>query len=83
VHADTQVVASEATVGGGAFPSAKIPSAAVSIGGDVTALEVRLRGGTIPIIGRISEGRLLLDLRSVLPVDDAALGALLRTALSV
>jgi L-seryl-tRNA(Ser) seleniumtransferase len=81
-HGDTQVDATEATVGGGAFPGARIPSAAVSLGGDVTGLEGRLRGGAVPVIGRIAEGRLLLDLRSVLPVDDASLAALVRAAVA-
>jgi L-seryl-tRNA(Ser) seleniumtransferase len=81
-HGDTRVDATEATVGGGAFPGARIPSAAVSLGGDVTGLEGRLRGGAVPVIGRIAEGRLLLDLRSVLPVDDASLAALVRAAVA-
>jgi L-seryl-tRNA(Ser) seleniumtransferase len=81
-HGDTRVDATEATVGGGAFPGARTPSAAVSLGGDVTGLEGRLRGGAVPVIGRIAEGRLLLDLRSVLPVDDASLAALVRAAVA-
>jgi L-seryl-tRNA(Ser) seleniumtransferase len=81
-HGDTRVDATEATVGGGAFPGARIPSAAVSLGGDVRGLEGRLRGGAVPVIGRIAEGRLLLDLRSVLPVDDASLAALVRAAVA-
>jgi L-seryl-tRNA(Ser) seleniumtransferase len=36
-------------------------------------MEKRLRGGEPPVIGRITEGKLLLDLRSVRPREDAAL----------
>jgi L-seryl-tRNA(Ser) seleniumtransferase len=70
------VVASEASVGGGAFPTARIPSAALAFGGDpadVTALERRLRAGAVPVVGRVSDGRLLLDLRSVPAAHDGLL----------
>lgn len=77
-----EVVATEATVGGGAFPTARIPSAAVVLEGDAAAIEARLRGGVIPVIGRISDGRLHLDLRSVLESEDATLATLVRTALT-
>jgi L-seryl-tRNA(Ser) seleniumtransferase len=80
------VVETEATVGGGAFPTARIPSWAVAIAGDAESLEATLRAGgpeghEWPVIGRIADGRLLLDLRSV-PADqdgaftDAVLAAL-------
>ena len=75
-----EVVASDASVGGGAFPTARIPSAAVAIAGEVEALERALRAGDPPVVGRVSEGRLLLDLRSVSPRDDEALGAAVRAA---
>ena len=80
-HTAARVVVSEATVGGGAFPTARIPSAAISLGGNVIGIEERLRAGAIPVIGRIADGRLLLDLRGVPPADDAALAALVRTAI--
>jgi L-seryl-tRNA(Ser) seleniumtransferase len=72
-----EVVESEASVGGGAFPSARIPSVALAIGGNASAIESALRLGEPAVIGRVSEGRLLLDLRTVAPRDDHALGAAL------
>jgi L-seryl-tRNA(Ser) seleniumtransferase len=54
----------------------------VALGGDAEALEARLRGGARPVIGRIEEGRLLLDLRSVPQSDDDALTDAVLTALS-
>jgi len=75
--ARVEVVESEASVGGGAFPSARIPSVALAIGGDAGAIESALRLGEPAIIGRVSEGRLLLDLRTVAPRDDQALVAAL------
>jgi L-seryl-tRNA(Ser) seleniumtransferase len=64
------VVASEAAVGGGAFPTARLSSSAVALGGDATALEHRLRASANPVVGRIIDDRLLLDLRSLMPERD-------------
>jgi L-seryl-tRNA(Ser) seleniumtransferase len=41
--------------------------------GDVHALDKRLRSARLPILGRMEEGRIILDLRTVLPRQDAAL----------
>ncbi|MFN5153554.1 MAG: aminotransferase class V-fold PLP-dependent enzyme, partial [Gemmatimonadota bacterium] len=71
----------EATVGGGAFPTARIPSFAVTIAADAPSLEAGLRHGAIPVVGRIADGRLWLDLRSVLPEDDEVLVQMLLQAL--
>jgi L-seryl-tRNA(Ser) seleniumtransferase len=60
-------------VGGGAFPTAEIPSSAVVLEGNAGELEEKLRHAEPPVIGRIADGKLLLDLRSVLPREDAAL----------
>ncbi|MBI1809217.1 MAG: L-seryl-tRNA(Sec) selenium transferase, partial [Gemmatimonadetes bacterium] len=70
---DARAVASEATVGGGAFPTAVIPSAAVALD---PAIEPRLRHGRVPVVGRVADGRLLLDLRAVAPGEDELLAAL-------
>ncbi|HEX6059339.1 MAG TPA: L-seryl-tRNA(Sec) selenium transferase [Gemmatimonadaceae bacterium] len=66
------VVESEASVGGGAFPTARIPSFALALAGDAPALERRLRLAGRAIVGRIADGRLLLDLRGIPPEHDAA-----------
>ena len=68
-----EVVDTEAGVGGGAFPTARIPSHAVAIDGPPDAIERRLRLGALPVIGRIAHGRLWLDLRSVPASHDAML----------
>ena len=73
------VVATEASVGGGAFPTAHIPSFAVALDGSAEALERRLRLGAYPVIGRIANGRLMLDLRSV---PDAHDDQLMRAAIA-
>jgi L-seryl-tRNA(Ser) seleniumtransferase len=67
------VVDLEGAVGGGALAEAPVASAGVAIEGDAEALAAALRTGDPPVIGRIQEGRLLLDARTVLPGEDEAL----------
>jgi L-seryl-tRNA(Ser) seleniumtransferase len=70
------VVKSTAKVGGGALPLLEIPGPAVALdarpaGAD--ALAAALRAGDPPLIGRIQDGRLLLDPRTLTDEDaDAA-----------
>ena len=80
VGATAGVVESTATVGGGAFPTARLASFAVALGGSATAVEARLRSAEVPVIARISDGHVLVDMRSVLPDDDELLAATLRAA---
>ena len=71
-------VASVATVGGGSLPGETLPSRAVAVdaaGAGVDELARRLRTGDPGVFGRIERGRLLLDLRTVLPEDDDRLRA--------
>ena len=78
-----RVARTEATVGGGAFPGARIPSAAITL--DVASpelLEAKLRGGMVPVVARITDGKVILDLRSVCPELDDELGALVARALA-
>ena len=73
INAD--VVPSVASVGGGAFPTAEIASYAVAFKEDAASLEERLRHGDPAVIGRIADGQLLLDMRSVMAREAAALTA--------
>lgn len=68
-----EVADSEATVGGGAFPTARIASAALVFADGAGALERALRAGEPAVVGRIERDRLWLDLRSLPPEHDAAL----------
>ena len=54
------------TVGGGAMPTAELPSFAVRL---PERDEPRLRAGPTPIIGRVAEGKVWLDLRTVSDED--------------
>jgi L-seryl-tRNA(Ser) seleniumtransferase len=68
--------------GGGALPEQLLPSWAVSIADENAGeLSKRLRTGEPAVFGRIQEGRVLIDLRTVLPVDDELLANRLRQLL--
>jgi L-seryl-tRNA(Ser) seleniumtransferase len=82
VGASVSVVDSVASVGGGAFPTARIPSAAVAVDGAVRRVEHELRAGDPPVVGRLADGRLLLDPRTVDPRDDEALAHAVVSALA-
>jgi L-seryl-tRNA(Ser) seleniumtransferase len=66
-------------VGGGGAPGVGLPSAAVSLPAELApALRAgeQVRRAAMPaVVGRLDDGRLLLDLRAVAPSDDAALCA--------
>jgi L-seryl-tRNA(Ser) seleniumtransferase len=67
-------------VGGGTFPGVELPSWAVALrGGDATALARILRAGDPPVVGRIVDDALLLDVRTVLPGQE---GDLIRRVVS-
>jgi L-seryl-tRNA(Ser) seleniumtransferase len=65
-----EAVDTVATVGGGGAPGVTLPSAAVAL---PEHYAVRLRTGDPPVVGRIGQSRVLLDLRAVPPVHDAAI----------
>jgi L-seryl-tRNA(Ser) seleniumtransferase len=74
---DARVVDSVARVGGGGAPGVELPSAAVSLPGD-RAVPLRRAG----IVGRVEDGRVLLDLRAVpAELDPADLAARVRDVL--
>ncbi|HEX7939871.1 MAG TPA: L-seryl-tRNA(Sec) selenium transferase, partial [Gemmatimonadaceae bacterium] len=64
------IIETDASVGGGAFPKARIASIALAVSRDAKGTEERLRLGEPAVIGRIADDRLLLDLRTVSPGDD-------------
>ncbi|HZF67350.1 MAG TPA: L-seryl-tRNA(Sec) selenium transferase, partial [Gemmatirosa sp.] len=77
-----RVVSSEGSVGGGAFPTARLAGWALALYGAAPALERVLRAGALPVIARIHDARLLLDLRSVPARDDARLADAVARALA-
>jgi L-seryl-tRNA(Ser) seleniumtransferase len=79
---DISCVAScTSAIGGGSLPGETLPSFAVALIGDQPdALAYRLRTNASPVVGRIHEGRLLLDVRTVLEEQEAALVEAVRRA---
>lgn len=78
------LAAGASAVGGGSAPGATVPTvlAAIEVDGcGPDALEARLRALDPPVVARIEAGRLVLDLRTVLPSQDALLARLLIEAL--
>jgi len=70
------VVDGASAVGGGAAPEVELPTALLavihpSLGPE--RLAGALRGGRPAVLARVADGRLLLDLRTVLPGEEAAL----------
>jgi L-seryl-tRNA(Ser) seleniumtransferase len=76
-----EVIDGDSVIGGGAAPSSVLPTRQLAVTcSELSADELagRLRANDPPIIARIEEGRVLLDLRTVFPADDAALAAALQ-----
>jgi len=74
---DVTVVDGASAVGGGAAPAVEVPTALLavahpSLGPD--RLAAALRAGRPAVLARVADGRLLLDLRTVLPGEETALG---------
>jgi L-seryl-tRNA(Ser) seleniumtransferase len=72
----------ESTIGGGAAPTLKLPTVLIALSHPrLTAQEIELllRSSSPPIICRISEGKVLLDLRTVFPDEEPALASALKS----
>jgi L-seryl-tRNA(Ser) seleniumtransferase len=76
-----EVAAGESVIGGGSTPEQSLPTWRISINAPhVNALEKRLRANRPPVIALIEDGRIMLDLRTVLEEQEAFLVQALRTA---
>jgi len=76
------VIEGSSLMGGGATPEQPLPSWLIAIECDVVEAERRCRLGNPPVIARIEDGRLLIDLRTVLPEEEDDLARVLREACS-
>jgi len=71
-----EVLDGESVIGGGAAPSAVLPTELLAMtfeGWSADELSARLRAADPPVIARVEEGHVLLDLRTVFPEQDEAL----------
>jgi L-seryl-tRNA(Ser) seleniumtransferase len=80
-----EIIDGESVIGGGAAPSSVLPTRLVALscaGLSADELAARLRAADPPVIARVEEGRVLLDLRTVFPEQDEAVRASLVALLS-
>jgi L-seryl-tRNA(Ser) seleniumtransferase len=73
---ELEMVDGESVVGGGAAPSAVLPTRLIALalrGSTAEWLSARLRRCDPPIVARVENGRVLLDLRTVFPEQDRAI----------
>jgi L-seryl-tRNA(Ser) seleniumtransferase len=73
------VVDTEALAGGGTLPLAPVASAGVAFlpAGGATAALARLRAFSPPLIARIGDARVVIDLRTIEPAADASVAGAL------
>lgn len=77
----TEIVDGQSTIGGGTTPGLTLATRLLALertGLSADALEAALRRLDPPVIARIENGRVVLDLRTVFDTHDEALGRLLR-----
>jgi len=75
-----EVIDGESVIGGGAAPSSVLPTRLIAVsceGLSADELARRLRNSDPPIVARVEEGRVLLDLRTVFPEQGALIAAAL------
>jgi L-seryl-tRNA(Ser) seleniumtransferase len=81
--ATVEVLDDVAYVGGGSLPDQALPTAVVAVTAQAISdaeLAARLRTGTPAVVGRVREGKLLLDLRTVFERQEADLFDAVRRA---
>jgi L-seryl-tRNA(Ser) seleniumtransferase len=64
------VIEGRSVAGGGSTPEQSLPTWLLAISGDAVATERMLRAHNPPVIARIENDRLVLDLRTVLPEEE-------------
>ncbi len=83
IGARATVVGLASTIGGGSLPGEILPSFGLDLKAtSANGLLAALRQGKPAVIGRIEEGRVVLDLRTVEPEADEALGTAVAQALA-
>jgi L-seryl-tRNA(Ser) seleniumtransferase len=74
-HLKTTIISGESLVGGGSAPTSSLPTFLLAVTAESLSadeLAARLRHNNPPIVARVEEGRVLIDLRTVLgPAEEA------------
>jgi L-seryl-tRNA(Ser) seleniumtransferase len=75
-----EILPGTSVIGGGATPQQSLATWLIALSGkDAVGTERRLRLGTPPVIARIEDDRVVLDLRTVLPAEEDELAAAVRS----
>lgn len=72
----------ESVIGGGSTPGQALPTTLIALSHprlSAKALEQRLRGGNPPVLSRVENNRVLIDLRTVFPGQEALLLTVLQS----
>lgn len=80
-----EILDETSVIGGGTTPGEFLPSVSIgltSANRSANQIEESLRSWPIPVIGRISHGKVLLDLRTVFPDEEKGLSEAIMNALS-
>ncbi|HEY2363961.1 MAG TPA: L-seryl-tRNA(Sec) selenium transferase [Candidatus Angelobacter sp.] len=83
-HLKTAIISGESLVGGGSAPTSSLPTFLLAVTAESLSadeLTTRLRHNDPPIVARVEEGRVLIDLRTVL--DPAEEAQIVRALLSI
>jgi L-seryl-tRNA(Ser) seleniumtransferase len=84
-HLRVEIVSGESLVGGGSAPTSTLPTFLVAVTAQTLSadeLAERLRQATPPVVARVEEGRVLLDLRTVFEDEEPVMvKALLETSI--
>jgi L-seryl-tRNA(Ser) seleniumtransferase len=81
---EMEITDGRSLVGGGSTPAQSLPTKVLRIATarhSASDLEARLRSGAVPVVARIEDDRLLLDLRTVFPEQEPPLAEALIRAL--
>jgi L-seryl-tRNA(Ser) seleniumtransferase len=76
----TEIIDGESVIGGGAAPSSVLPTRLLALrceGVSADEFSTRLRASDPPVIARVEQGRVLLDLRTVFVDQDSLIAAVL------
>ncbi len=73
-----ELIEGRSKVGGGSLPEETLPTTLVALPGDPVPLAKRLRLGSPPVVARVQDDHVVLDLRTVLSEQEEALAARLR-----
>jgi L-seryl-tRNA(Ser) seleniumtransferase len=82
----SEVVEGQSTIGGGSAPGSALATRLIALDNSTvsaSATEAALRRGVPPVITRIEQDRVVIDLRTVPPAQDDVLAMLIATAVSM